>query len=383
MSEAVEVGSTGSVSSERSAVGRLLVERLYVENFRNLGAVLLSPAPRLNLIHGDNGHGKTSLIEALYVLATTRSFRTTRLGEVIRTEKPSARLMARTSSLGLTQTQEAGIFPRNRSFSVDEQRVKRHLDYAVKTPVIVFHPGDLGLVHGAAGGRRTLLDRVGLYLDPAAAEARLRYQEVQKERQALLAQRGIRASELDVYEELLSKSGAAFARARKRAAERVKAALVPALSQMAPEGLSPVVEYQPGGTEDPEEFRRQLQERRQKDLFRGAATFGPQRDELRLELEGRPARSHASQGQQRLLTLALKIAELDCVRSATGLEPILLLDDISSELDPTRTEAVFRFLRETESQVFVTTTRPQLFAGVEMAASERADFRVLSGALSP
>jgi DNA replication and repair protein RecF len=129
-------------------------------------------------------------------------------------------------------------------------------------------------------------------------------------------------------------------------------------------------------------FARELREGRTRDLHRGTASFGPHRDELHLVIDGRPARSHASQGQQRLLTLSLKMAELTCVREVTGLEPMLLLDDVSSELDPERTQAVFELLRESRSQIFVTTTRPELFTNVSLKGPLRADFLVQNGSLS-
>jgi DNA replication and repair protein RecF len=118
-----------------------------------------------------------------------------------------------------------------------------------------------------------------------------------------------------------------------------------------------------------------------RDTRQRAASFGPQRDELQLVVDGRSARHHASQGQQRILTLALKVAELECVRDARRAHPVLLLDDVSSELDPARTGAVYDFLRETQSQVFVTTTRPELFPTPGVSGLERADWRLVSGAV--
>ena len=108
-------------------------------------------------------------------------------------------------------------------------------------------------------------------------------------------------------------------------------------------------------------------------------TFGPQRDDFDVRLNGRSVRRYASQGQQRILTLALKGAELACVRDARGAEPVLLLDDVSSELDPARTGAVFEFLHGTRSQVFVTTTRPELFATPSLDSENRVDFRLVGG----
>ncbi len=359
--------------------GRIVVDRLSLENFRNIEAATLAPAPRFNLLHGDNGHGKTSLIEALYVLCTTRSFRTSHLGEVVRRSAGEARISCHAEALGLPREHRAMISPRGRSFLADGKRPKRALDYARLLPVVAFHPGDLTLASGPAGARRTLLDRVGLYVDPAGAEARLAYQEAQRARQKTLGERGTRAPELDAYESIMALHGGRFSVYRRRAAEAVERELVPAFSRMASVGLEVGLTFVPGGTEDPSEFARELAARRPRDVARGSATFGPHRAELELSLGGASARTFASQGQQRLLALALKLAELRAVAEATGLEPILLLDDVSSELDPERTKAVFSLLNESRSQVFVTTTRPELFDAVRPEDGERADFRVLGG----
>jgi DNA replication and repair protein RecF len=137
----------------------------------------------------------------------------------------------------------------------------------------------------------------------------------------------------------------------------------------------------PGGPTDAAEFAARLLASRALDLRRGALTFGPQRDEIELSVDGRPARACASQGQQRLITLALKFAELECVRRARGAHPVLLLDDVSSELDPERTRAVASWLDASESQVFVTTTRRDLFRDSELAGADRSDFSLVRGSL--
>lgn len=368
------------------AARRVCFEKVAIRGFRNLSAVDFEPAARLNVVAGDNGQGKTSLIEALYVAATSRTFRTDKLKDVI--QEGAQQALVRTQVLTLVSAhvplgheQRATIAPRSRSFLLDGKKPKRLSEYAVRTPIVVFHPGDLELANGPAARRRTLLDRVMLYLDPPGSEARLRYQQAIKERQRILTDRGLHGPELDAYEAVSAQHGARFAEGRRRAAEAVLEALRPAFERMAAPGLDLNARYEPGGAGDVALFAAQLRAQRERDQRRGGASFGPQRDELHLELGGRPARSHASQGQQRILALALKMAELDCVRLASDTQPILLLDDVSSELDPERTGAVYGFLRETESQVFVTTTRPELFVTPGLAAGERADWTLRSGSL--
>lgn len=366
-----------------SALSRTSVSRLSVQGFRNLSQVSLTPAPRLNLIFGQNGHGKTSLIEALYVLCTSQSFRTSRLLEAIQEGEELARIVAQTESFGLGHELRATIGARSRSFRMDGKSPRKRLDYALRTPVIAFAPSDLELCSGPASHRRTLLDRTMLYLDPGGAQARLDYQKSCRDRHRLLVEKGPRALELDAYEAVVSRSGARLARGRRETAERLLEELGPAFRRMAAPELSGSFHFQPGGVESEEDFARQLRERRQKDLLRGGMTFGPGRDDLIIALDGRPARSHASQGQQRIVTLALKIAELNCVREVTKTQPLLLLDDVSSELDGDRVQAVFGFLQSTEAQVFVTTTRPELFSSLEVGGEERADFSVENGRIIP
>lgn len=360
---------------------RLAFTDVAIRDFRNLVALDVTPCPRINVVCGDNGQGKTSLLEALYVVATSRSFRASQLREIVRDGQERAVVRARLLSGASAREQRAAVSLLGRSFALDGKRAQSSVAYATHTPVVAFQPGDLELASGGAERRRTLLDRVALFVDLPGAAARAGYQRAMRERQRVLESRGLGASDLAAFETVAATHGARLTRARTLAAERIVAALAPAFERLAPPGLQLSARYVPGGTDDPGAFARALAERRSRDLARGAATFGPQRDDLDLTLDGRSARRHASQGQQRVLTLALKAAELECIRDAHGAHPVLLLDDVSSELDPDRTGAVYDFVRGTESQVWVTTTRPELFITPGAGADDRVDFRLRSGTL--
>jgi DNA replication and repair protein RecF len=360
----------------------LLFERLTIRGLRNISALELEPRARLNVIVGDNGQGKTSVLEALYLVATTKSFRAERLATLIQTGSEQASVGAVVSEAGARREQRTVLGARSRVVRLDGKAPKSLAAYATRTPVVVFSPADLELVSGGASGRRRLLDRVALYLDPPGTDARLRYEHAMRSRQRVLEERGPGARELDAFEEVMAEDGARFALARERAAAGVGERLGATFGRMAAPELAVQSTYVPGGVTERELFKRKLIEVRAADARRGAATFGPQRDELELELDGRSARSHASQGQQRLLTLALKLSELDCIREARGAHPVLLLDDVSSELDPERTHAVHALLTSTESQVFVTTTREDLFPERSADDPNRADFRLVGGVLS-
>lgn len=360
----------------------LRIEHLWVRDLRNIETLEFEPAPRLNVISGDNGQGKTSLLEALYLVATTRSFRADKLVELVRQGAEHAVVRGRIVEGTLGREQRAVVAARSRSFLLDGKRPKELAGYALRTPVVLFHPGDLTLVSGPATQRRTLLDRVTLFVEPISADDRLRYSRALKERQRVLDERGPGAPELEAYETLLAEHGARLCRFRRRAAASLVDALIPAFRRVGATELELVADYRPGGCDDVDLFRTELAARRAQDTRRGSASFGPHRDDLDLALDGRAARRHASQGQQRIIALALKLAELNCIRAARGVEPALLLDDVSSELDPTRTGAVYEFLRQAQNQVFVTTTRPELLVTDNLAPGERADWTLAAGRLT-
>ena len=365
--------------SDPGKIASLRFDKARLASFRNIQSATLNPSPRLNLISGDNGQGKTSVLEALYAVATTRSFRTDRLAQCIRTGDELGRVAATVREDTFVRELSLKVGVRSRSVELDGKRPKTLASYAVRTPVVVFHPRDLELVTGAAGERRRLLDRLILYADPQGAEAARRYAEALKDRQKLLEVRGVGATELLDFETIASEYGARFARARSEAAQRLLPELTRAFRSVTPATLELGVSYVPGGSDSVQDFRAELRARRPEDCRRGRASFGPQRDELQLLVDGRPARNDASQGQQRLLSLSLKLAELRCIESARRAHPVLLLDDVSSELDAERTESVLSLLQASQGQIFVTTTRPELFTSATFPASERADFRVSNG----
>jgi DNA replication and repair protein RecF len=253
--------------------------------------------------------------------------------------------------------------------------------YATRSPVVVFDPLQMVLSTGPSAERRTLLDRVTLFTHPELTDHRARYARALRERQHLLADRFVSfdaSPELDAYEQLLADDGAALTRARGAACEILALRVREAFARIAAPDLSLEASYAPRGTIEPETALRELHARRRQDAQRKRTSFGPHLDDLMLMLDGHPARVVASQGQHRAITLALKSAELRCIADARGLSPILLLDDVSSELDADRTSALFEFLAASESQLFLTTTRADL---IVTSRGERRDFSLDRGVL--
>jgi DNA replication and repair protein RecF len=371
-------------------IARLALERVAVRDFRNLARVDLDLSPRLTVVSGKNGHGKTALLEAIYFAATSKSFRTPRAAELVRHGERVTSVRARfvesaadaaaTPLPPLAREQLASIEVKKVGVRIDGNKPATLAEYATRSPVVVFHPQELELSSGAAGGRRLLLDRLALFRSPRSAEHRARYALALKSRQQLLRrEEDVNVAELEAFEELCARHGAALTRARREAAEALAPELLASFARIAAPGLELAIRYKPGGSEDEQAARAELERQRPRDAHRPTAGFGPHRDELELELGGHAARTVASQGQHRALTLALKAAETTAIGRARGVEPILLLDDVSSELDRDRTEALFVFLGQAHGQIVITTTRPELILAPGIERSERLDLALESG----
>jgi DNA replication and repair protein RecF len=235
---------------------------------------------------------------------------------------------------------------------------------------------------GSSGERRRLLDRTSLYIVPQSMADLEAYTRAMKERQRALETRGPSASDLVEWETLVVRHGLAVMAHRARAAELVAAKAIEAFARIAAPELVLEAAYAPSAPNDEQAFLDALASRRASDMRRGSAGVGPHRDDLSLVIDGHAVRGVASQGQHRAVTLALKSAEIEVVGQARGVRPILLLDDVSSELDRARTAALFSFLREQQGQVFLTTTRPELIDTGE-GGGARCDFVVRSGVVEP
>jgi DNA replication and repair protein RecF len=276
--------------------------------------------------------------------------------------------------------QTIGLKAGARLARIDGKRPPSLAAYAVRTPVIVFHPGEVALSMGSGSERRRMLDRLALYVRPSSMDDLERYTRAMRERQRALETRGPTAPDAEHWEALMARHGVAVMDVRAEAAERLAGAAVAAFARIAAPGLVLTVAYAPSAPRDEASFLARLAMDRVRDARRGGASHGPHRDDLALAIDERAVRGVASQGQHRAIVLALKSAEIHVVGEARGARPILLLDDVSSELDRARTAALFAFLREQHGQVFLTTTRPEL---IEIEGARRADFRVADGVVSP
>jgi DNA replication and repair protein RecF len=354
------------------------LERLIVQGFRNLhgdeGAdapLHWQPHPRFNLLVGDNGQGKTNLLEAVAVLAGLRSFRTARLQDCVAFGQQQATLAATVTGRAGRVQLGLQIGPRSRKLLVDHKPVASAAAFLGHLTAVTFSTADLQLPHAEPEQRRRWLDRVVFNHQPAHLDELRRYEQALAARNTLLRQQasGKAAADpglLDVYDGLLARHGAEVVRRRLEVLGRFEPQVQAVFGRIAAAGLSCAVRYVaktgPSSTASAssaasEDFLREaLRERRSRDLALGYTTRGPHRDDALLQIGDLPAHLHASQGQCRALVLACKIAEIISLEAALGEPPLLLMDDISSELDAQRNAALMAFLHELGGQVVLTTT---------------------------
>jgi DNA replication and repair protein RecF len=341
------------------------------------------PSTRFNVIHGQNGQGKSNLLEAIYCALSSSSFRTKTLTDLRPTQSAHDPHVIATSVESTHTSVNPAVFERRQIFrlegrtrilSIDGKKPRSLVEYATRTPVVVFHPGELSLSSGPSSDRRKLLDRIGLFLKPGLYAELAAYTRAQRSRQKILEVTGEGARDLSEWEALMVKHGLCVMEGREQVAKALSETAIRVLSELFP--LLCCIDYAPSAPRSEAEYRAALLQHRFRDRVRKSAAIGPHRDDLAISLSGAPARTTASQGQHRGIVLSLKAAEMHVIGSVRGVRPILLLDEVSSELDRDRTRALFSFLQSTEGQVFLTTTRPDL---IETAGFERRDFIVSEG----
>jgi DNA replication and repair protein RecF len=335
------------------------VERLRLRDFRTYAAAEVAVGPGLTVVHGPNGAGKTNLLEALYFGCTARSCRTTNERDVVRFDAQAARVEVDVSDRDGAHELSVGFQPGEpKRLRVDGAPVERLTDSPARPLVSVFLPDRLELVKGAPSLRRSHLDQLVTAMWPARAATRAAYSRALAQRNALLAR--IRAGRvgpqaLDTWDAELARWGIALRDDRAAAVARVADGFP---RQAADLGLAGAAElrYRPRTrAAGAAELTAELEARRQSDLDRGFTQHGPHRDDLQLLRDGRELKSFGSQGEQRLALLALLLAERDVLTAERGAPPLLLLDDVMSELDADRRGLLVARLDDGGQSVVTTT----------------------------
>jgi DNA replication and repair protein RecF len=321
----------------------------------------MEPGEGLTIIVGANAVGKTNIIEALQLLTAASSFRNPSWPECVKWGTPEANLSLQAEGDGRKLVHRLNITAAGkRSFSVNGNTRRRVSDFTGVLPSVVFTPDDLRMVKDAAEKRRAAIDGVGDQLSPAYLTLRGEYEKTLRQRNSTLRAPVIDEEVLEALTEGLTAKGASFSAHRRRLFNRLSEQLTQVYSSLVPgESLEAVYESSyssvEGEDDEKEQFKAAIQRKRSEERSRGTTVVGPHRDEIRFFLDGKDARIYASQGQQRTIALAWKLAEVSVIKGVGGQLPILLLDDVMSELDEMRRHALATFVGRA-AQTFVTTT---------------------------
>ena len=368
---------------------RLLSAR--IPCFRNLVDVGLEPGPRSTVLLGENGQGKTNTLEAIYFATTLRPLRATRLSELspLGGGSTGVRVDLDWQAAGGPRRLSVTVDDGERAIEIDGKRSHEVSEYLSALSVVAFTPDDLTLVKGAPEERRRFLDRAVFGRWPAYLDETRRYLRALKSRNKLLRERAP-AAVREAFDPQLAMLGARLWRRRLALVDELRSHVQQAFEAVGRLPVPLVLRYRSTGTAiDPEMTEEELaerlfgsmQERLGLDGERGYTSVGPHADDLGLLLGERPARLYGSQGQQRATVLALKIGEIENLKAQRGDYPLLLLDDVSSELDPARNRYLMDYLFELDAQVVITTTDVSLVEQALGAGAVR--YRVDAGRVTP
>lgn len=365
----------------------MYLSALQLRSFRNYDSLQIAFSPGLNVIYGDNAQGKTNLLEAIYFLATGKSHRTGRDQELIHegaeTLGVRASITRKTGDLGLELSYGLQTRKQLKINGIAERKITRLVG---SLAAVFFSPDDLQLLKGPPAGRRRFLDIELSQISQNYLHYLVTYNRVLSQRNTLLKQITLDESLLAIYDEQLLEAGSQLI-ARRGAAVARLSPIASHYHEMLSEGREELrLEYQSQGVERDEipdlqrvreRLRQQLERSRREERRRQATLVGPHRDDIGFWVSDRDARLYASQGQQRTAVLALKLAELQFMSEEIGEAPILLLDDVASELDPHRRHYLLHAVQD-GVQTFVSCTDLEDLM-VRRWPDEHRLFRVKSG----
>ncbi|NTW29198.1 MAG: DNA replication/repair protein RecF [Coriobacteriia bacterium] len=341
----------------------LVLRHLLLKNFRSYSEFQIVPGTDITLLTGPNAAGKTNIIESLQLLTAAESFRKPQGNELIRWGETYALAEMKAEGGGRSLDIRMEVREsRRKEYYINGKKRRRTIDVAGIIPCVVFTPDDLKMVKDSADKRRETLDGVGDQLSITYRARRVEYERIVRQRNLLLRDPSTQAEVLAVWTNQLIEKGAAFSGHRKRLFDRIVAHMTEIYTSLTV-GEDLQAFYQRAWLKDiensskidqEEQIRNEISRRVSEEKSRGMSLVGPHRDEIIFTLNGRDARVFASQGQQRTIALSWKLAEVMAIKEITSQPPILLLDDVMSELDEQRRYALTESIKEV--QTFITTT---------------------------
>ncbi len=343
------------------------IKKLFLQNFRNYERESFTFSDGLNVLFGKNGQGKTNCAEAVFYLCTGASLRIRHDKQLIRIGAESARIVAEVENRYGSVTIEADIYENKRDIRVNGSKISKNADLMGHINSVFFSPGELRLIQDGPDERRRFMNLSISQTSPAYYTALLRYNKILDQRNTLLKNRDVSLvlDTLPVWDEQLCKYAAIIVQKRAEFVEK----LAPYASEFhsyLTDGkedlvIKPDRQYEGGTEEITKNLLRRLENNYEKDLRLGYTTVGPHRDDLDVLIGGVDAKAYASQGQTRTAALALKLSEVQIFKAVSGEYPVLILDDVMSELDLSRRKKLLKRVEDMQTILTCTHTERVLY----------------------
>lgn len=339
------------------------IKRLRYASYRNLENVEFNPASGFNVFFGQNGQGKTNLLEGIYLLGHLKSFRAAHTETMIHCQQTKAVIESELTNGNVHHHVHLTLQREGKEIRLDGKRPQRISDVAEHIRQVLFSPEEVATVKGSPGLRRNLLDRAIFQIQPNYLEKMQNYFRLLKHRNQLLReQRSLQ--EIDVWSQGLREEAAVIRSTRLEFAAQLKPFFSQCYERLTAEREKPAIylrgEENPSVESQREYLDAEFSRLQEQEKLRRTTLIGPHRDDPKFQINEQDLKVYGSQGQQRTFVLAFKLALLQLLKEKTGKTAVLMLDDITSELDANRREALFSLIKETAGQVFITTTDPDL-----------------------
>lgn len=348
---------------------------LYLSNYRNFKQLSLSFNDKINIFIGENGQGKTNLLESIYFMSITKSFKTSKLNEIIKFKENETYLKAVVQKSSYHYIIECDIIGGKKKIKINNNSDSKFKDVIGLLNAVLFVPEDLQLIKGSPKQRRKLLDIELVKIYPKYLASLSAYYHILKQRNAYLKGRQVDDIVLDIFDKQLALYGKIIHDYRVEFIEDICILVNDIYHQISEKKSEISMKYQ---TTYQGDIYDNLKKNYEKDLMFQQTTIGLHRDDFNIYLNSKEVSSFASQGEQRTIILAIKLALVEYIHKKTQEYPILLLDDVMSELDLKRQENLIKFLNK-KVQTFITTTNTNSLN--KNILDEAKIFKVKSGEL--
>ena len=350
------------------------LENLNLKNFRNYVQETINLESGLNILQGRNGQGKTNILEGIYYLLTGKSYRIQRDQELILWGKDNFNLSGDFKVSGRRIHLECNYLNKKKFFKINNVPCSKLSEYVGIVNAVFFSPDDLFLVKGGPSERRRFLDIHLAQLKPSYIKVINSYNRVLHQKNALLKSNisvSAKIKELASWNEQLSMYGEQIIKSRLELTEKLQSFCFNIYTDLSANNENIKLTYSALSKKDPElaikSFLDLLEKNKEQEIERQCVLIGPHRDDLIIELNSRSAKLFGSQGQQRSIVLSLKLAELNTINKEKGTYPLLLLDDVLSELDNFRREYLLDFIKSAGNQTLMTMTSAETLSDIKLS----------------